>query len=363
MSIIFTDGFDEYGSIDNVSKKWDSTATFNAFNVGLESGRLASPDASVLSNKLKFYSNASFTSCTKNFNQVDSFSVGLSINFSSLPAGNGEKFLQIKKDADEVCAIGVSTAGRLQLYSGSSVTSVLEQSNASLISDNTWYYFEFFYDSSNPAGLNSKAFINGNLILTNTGSLLVSGATSISLIGSAIEKSFDDLYLNNSCSFDSPRVIGDARILTFLPTSDVTDVDGTNIETTYGRFGNNSGSSNYSLVDDSIPDTNTYVTSSVSGALDLYQYGFSHIPNNSIIESFSINAYTKKSTADAGAKILSVYTIFPDTSSFDLKENEFNPSAMSTSQIYQTSVIDVSGSVTKSNLNDYHVFGISDAST
>lgn len=363
MSIIFTDGFDEYDDILNVSKKWNSTSTFNSFNVYLQSGRLASPDASILSKKLKFGSNALFTSCTKNFDQVDSFSVGLSVNFSSLPAGSNEKFLLIKKDTIEVCSLGISSAGRLQLYSGSSASTVLEQTSASTISNNTWYYIEFFYDSSDIAGLKSKTFINGSLLLTNTGSLIVSGATSILLLGSEIEKSFDDLYINNSCSFDSPRVLGDARILTFLPTSDVVDISGTNVAATYGRFGNNVASDNYLLVDDSAPDdATTYVSSSVSGALDIYQYEFQHIPNNSVIESFSINAYAKKSTADDGAKILAVSMVFPDTSSSNITETNFSPIAMNTSYIYHTSVIDVSGSVTKDDLNNYHLFGISDAS-
>lgn len=350
-TISFLEGFDEYGSISYLSKKWDSVSISSST---LENGRIAAPNSNVLSKSLKLV----FTeNCSKNFTGVDGDILvmysGFALKVSALQPTNPAPFIEFINSGTVACGFAVKPDGSILAYYGSSTSNILTTSASGLISGGTWNYIEIIVDVASDR---IKVFLNGTSIISATGltNITESKLTTIKLKGNFDQDTyFDDMQVSTDASFTTTRISGDSRIMTFIPTVDAGIND----------FGNNLGvtsGNHYTQVDDSTPDDmTTFLSSSLSGSVETYEYDFSQLPSTAYIQSVGFNLYGKKSSADPGAKLVSYERI-----NSVISENNYTPELLTTDFRYHISVNDVSGSWTRANLiAGTTSFGFSDSSS
>lgn len=347
-TISFLEGFDEYGSISYLSKKWDSVSISSST---LENGRIAAPNSNVLSKSLKLV----FTeNCSKNFTgTIRVMYIGFAFKVSALQSTNPAPFIEFINSGTTACGFAVQPNGAILAYYGSSTSNVLATSSAALISASSWNYIELIVDAFSKR---LKVFLNGVSIIdaTSLSNITENSLSTIKLKGNFDQDTyFDDLQLSINASYSVTRISGDSRIMTFIPTVDAGIND----------FGNNLGvtpGNHYTQVDDSTPDDmTTFLSSSLSGSVETYEYDFSQLPSTAYIQSVGFNLYGKKSSADPGAKLLSYERI-----NSVISENNYTPQLLTADFRYHNSVNDVSGSWTRANLiAGTTSFGFSDSST
>jgi hypothetical protein len=333
MSIDFIDGFDEYGVIGNISKKWDAT---NLSYSSLESGRIAAPSVNVFSKSLKLV----FTeSCSKNFSNSQSMYTGFALKLSSL-GGSPTPFLEFKNSGADICGLAVKPNGAILLYDGGSVANDLAESAGTIISGNTWNYVECFL---NVFTSKIKVFVNGSSVIDVTAGRLITEnyVTTLELIGNfGIDTYFDDLQAStSSVSLTAPSYCGDARVMTFTPTGDITR----------NEFSGAPAGDHYKAVDEATPDdSSTVLSSSTSGSVEWFQFDFNQLPANVFIQAVGWNVYAKKSSADPTAKFVA-----KNRNLFDATESlEFDliPELLTADYKYHYAIQDLSGSVSRSTI-------------
>lgn len=351
-TITFIDGFDEYGTVSNLVKKWDSTSVVGYSS--LADGRIESPDAArVLSKSLKL----GFTNtCTKNFSgTITTIYIGFAFKISELHPTTTAKILQLRNSGTNACGIGIKPDGSVIAFYDGTVTNNLSTSAAALISANIWNYFEFIVDVDSKR---IKLFLNGINIIdaTSLSNITPNNLTTLELVGTGIfgyESYFDDLQVSIDASYSTTRISGDSRIMTFIPTLDgsVNDFTGASIN------------QHYQNIDESTPDDNSSILSSVvSGSKETFGFtGFSNLPTNIFIQAIGWNIYAKKDTSDANAKL----KVYDDGLISSGLTQEFNlePEYLTTGYRYHNYVFDASGSVSRSQLNGGGFSGVVDVST
>jgi hypothetical protein len=262
MALLFMDGFDHYVTA-NMGMKWTSvtanSGTLPAIttNLGRRSGGAALFAGGYAQNMKKVLPAS-----------VSTLITGFAFQASIAPAANVGVCWWIDGSTTQLTLV-VTTDLRLAVYRGASGGTLLGQTSANAIATGAYAYIEFKATFHGSAGT-AEVRVNGTVVLTLAGvNTIMSGNASANALalGSDITPPgapswyFDDLYVLDTTGSANNTYLGDARIDALLPNADGT----------YTAFTPSSGSTHYTLVNESAPDTTSYVASATVGAKDTYQ--------------------------------------------------------------------------------------------
>jgi hypothetical protein len=301
---VFMDGFDEYGTISNVSKKWSST---NFTLSVLDDGRTAAPSSNVLSKSLLLKGT---NSCQYYFESYTEFTLGFAfkIAHTSLPASTVgfAEFLQEGPAGSTVCGIAINSDGSLSSYGTSPSGDIIGTSATGIIEPDTWYYLEI-YTKIDSGDVYTWVKVNNTDVIASTtfGSTDKTYISGISLkSASALTNgiNFDDLKLVriNALLGNAKFFLGDAKIMTFVPTSTI------NLSSTqFTAVPSETDVNHHRPVSGSIPDNDSsYLRSSTSGSSELFGYDFAQLPESAIIHAIGFNNYARKTGVDPDAQLI-----------------------------------------------------------
>lgn len=170
-----------------------------------------------------------------------------------------------------------------------------------VLSANTWYYVELRVFVDDTAG-QIEVRVNGvtelNLTGIDTKNQSVDYASVFMLGGggsSGVTRRYDDLYLRTSSSStaEAGGFLGDIKVKPYYPNADGT----------YTAMTCSTGSTHYTLVDETAPNTTDYVSSST--ALTKDSYGFQDASETGSIKAVQVSAYAYK--MDAGFRGAEVF--------------------------------------------------------
>lgn len=304
----FLDGFDHYATAD-VRAKWSDV--FNSPSI----------DSAVFRNSgssLKI-SSSGLTGVVKQFPQARNICIGFGLYLSGTGWGAAAN-----NDAAGVMGLGNilgwPIAGQLGLaYLNDSKLHVIRGdfqgvsfvstgmvdlgACTTTITTNTWYYVElrmFIDDSAGQAELRINGVSEVNLTGVDTKHQTSIDYASVLGLGGgsstqSTSKYFDDLYIRTSSSStaETGGFLGDIKIKPYYPNGDGT----------YTAMTCSTGSTHYTLVDESPANTTDYVSSST--ALTKDSYNFQDVSETGSIKAVQVSAYVYK--ADAGFRGAEVF--------------------------------------------------------
>lgn len=308
MTLLFMDGFDHYATAD-VLKKWTSGGcTINA-SAGRRSG-----------GAMQISNNASQV-MTKVLGAAKSTLIfGAAFLHNAVPNANYE-LIRFRDGATDQVSLVFESTGKLSVRRGTAGGTVLATSTNALTSGfhyiefkatlhNTTGAFEVRVDGSLMAGLSATG-VDTTSTANNSADTLLLGTVS----GSGLTQTYDDLYVCDDQGSAANNFLGDCRIDPQYPTS-----DGANQTWTPST-----GTTHYTLVDETTPNTTDYVESSTAGQKDTYGMGdITHTPLSIIGVQVNIAALKD----DAGARSIKPVTRSGGT---DYSGTE---QALSTAQVY-----------------------------
>jgi hypothetical protein len=259
MPVTDFDGFDLYPDLNaplGLFGRWlgglhPATGGISAANAGRFGGRSVGAGANG--------SNLFYRSVT-NRNQLSN---GVAFRVSSMPAHALTAVVPIVLYSDAngtfTAGVGVHNNGVLGAYRLTSSTAgvVLGTSAINLVKANVWHYLEVELVLGDANG-RITVFLDGVMVLnltnvdTNNGIVSI-GRSYLSMQSSTCD--FDDWYLTND-----PTRLGERRVETIRPSAD----------TAQKQFTADTGTVNFSRVNDAVADSATFVQSSTVGHTDLY---------------------------------------------------------------------------------------------
>lgn len=277
MSIVFCDSFDSYSATTDLSKKWGNAGSGVTF--GSTTGRFGG-GAVNLSNSTQ---GTGVTTRSATFNSTKlslAFWLKIQSSISSLAWMFGQS----------------STPGNLWRvgFSGSAMFLANSNQTASAVGtinvcDNAWHWIELqIQQGANP----NKLYVDGTLDINSSTNLWAATAVDrLQINGSGNPGGiyFDDLIAWDDASPGlqySSIPIGSKRIAVIRPNGDVSGV----------QFVPNTGSTNYTQIDEVAADNSDYVSSQTSGDKDLYEYeNLPFLPSS--ITAAVVNSAVENSTA------------------------------------------------------------------
>lgn len=177
---------------------------------------------------------------------------------------------------------GVDTAGCAQLYSGSTLKATSPSSY--WVTSATWRYVELKYELATG---NTEVRIDGVFAVSGT----IATATSLSTMYLAPKRSlatFDDMYVLDNSGTTNNDFLGDVRVQTSYPIADGSHTD----------MVPSTGTDHFAVVDEVVPDTTSYVSSSTAGAKDSYK--IQPLPSNTAqVFGLNVSAYASKDATGA----------------------------------------------------------------
>lgn len=192
-----------------------------------------------------------------------------------------------------------TSTGAISVYRGNTLVGT---TIAGVLRSNVWHFVEFFGNISQSGAVNivvdgaSRLALTGqntnNYITTTTIDTIVLGAagnagnaTQITLGGNNL--TWDDFYVTDGAS------LGERRIEVLHPTADTVQKD----------FTPDTGTVNYSRVNETLADSSNYVQASTVGNLDLYTMGdLSSTPT--AIDAVQLTVFAQKTDASTRAVAL-----------------------------------------------------------
>lgn len=329
MTLLFMDGFDHYASAD-ITKKYSvsSSATISS-NTGRRSGGC--------------YVGGKYHYTTKSLPSSSASVVfGMAVKLVSDASTTG--LVSILEGTTVHLTLGFvgTTGGKIRITRGDSGGTLLATSTATL-SIGFWYYVELKATIHDTTGsyelrINGGADVSGSSVDTRNGG--ASGVIDTIQLGSyatiGTPASYDDFYICNQSGATNNNFLGDCRIDTLYPTSDGN----------YSAFTPSTGTTHYTLVDESTPNTTDYNSGVNSGDRDSYGYQDLSSITNQTIYAVQINAAALKS--DAGARSLGTMSRLSGT------DKDGTGAALGTSQMYISEIQETdpsSAAWTQSNVN------------
>lgn len=256
MALLFIEGFDAYGTTDNVTpvgmaRKWSdgSVSSFSRVRAGRLTGKSMSLDPG---NGVGFVIAATQT-------------LILGFGFNAKTANLAESSIVEFRDGS---TIGINlrrqTTGEWSIYRG---TTHLATTSGDALPADTWCYVELRVKVDNSAG-EYELRVNGNLLLSATSVDTQGGSNAytdtIRLVAtnvSGVWQWYDDLYLIDETGSTNNTFLGPVKVETIFPSADNT------VACTPST-----GVNNYAVVDDNaVNDDTDYVTGDATDA-DLYDY-------------------------------------------------------------------------------------------
>lgn len=260
MGLLFMDGFDYYSSSAPTSLNWTGTTSIDYVTTGRFGGRslksngrthraLASAKSS-LSLGFAFWSNVDFSSGTQR--QI--------VSFRNTAGGTTQ------------CSLAISNANKFNFCLGAGETgspTILDITSTATFVNGVWTYIGIELVRHASSG-SFNVYQDGVKILGKTG--VNTGGSDIGGVGLECNTGsgyalFDDVYC-----VDGSTWIGEARISSARPAADTAQKD----------WVPNSGSTNYSRVNETTVDGDTsYVSASAVDAKDLYELStLGYTPND-----------------------------------------------------------------------------------
>lgn len=258
MSLLFIDGFDHYATAD-IAKKWTTTSGAVAISAG--NGRRSS-------SALNISSINQFVKKT--------FATGVAtiiVGFAWKPLNNGSsgnpELLNLFDGATSHIAMNFNATNRLEIRRGG-YTGTLLATSTTVFGTGTYYFIELKVTISDSAGvvvlkINGATDINLSSVDTrNAGNASVDTVTFGGSSSSAHSISYiDDVYICDGLgSAPQNDFLGDSRIDTLFPNA-----DGSN-----SAWTPSTGTTHYTLVDETTPNTTDYVESNVVGSKDTWNF-------------------------------------------------------------------------------------------
>jgi hypothetical protein len=297
MAAILVDGFDLYNGIvtnTGVQAKWTLSATTTS--IAMVSGRFTGQAISIPA------FNAVRTAA-RSFTANASVSVGFAHNASVLPGANViAPIVSLLSSSTFMVGLVITTTGALQAYRLTSISAgtQLGSNSVNCIAANTWHYIELEVTVSDTVGV-FNVYVDGVQVLNLTSQDTRNGVpTTVDTVqfGSGgtngttngFTQLVDDLYVTNTAT-----KLGERRVETLYPTSDVTQV-----------WGRSTGATNYTLVDEAQVngDTDYVQTSAVN---DRDTYGFGNLTGSpTTIDAVQVTAFAEKTDATARSIALQV---------------------------------------------------------
>lgn len=326
---VFVDGFDHYASADFL-KKWstnvsswtiDST-TFRTSGKSLRSSNSTNSKVSVsvgqgrnLCIGFGVYLNLPPTAAALNSNGAPFISLSDAVGAENL----GQVALALLSDGKlHAVRSNISNVGLPSAVELGASTTVLAQSQ--------WYYVELrvFIDAT--AG-QFEMRINGvtevNLTNINTQFQAFNYASVLGVhvpagLGNGLY--VDDLYVRTSSenTAEAGGFFGDVKIKPYYP-----DADGT-----YAQMTPSTGTTHYTLVDETNPSTTDYVSSNT--ALQKDSYSFQPVSETGAVKAVQLNVLANKD--DAGFRSIDLFTKSGATENFAASQ------PLSTSQLYKLKI-------------------------
>lgn len=288
MALLFIDGFEQYASQATVSRGgWAIGSTLAGVPV---TGRQGAGSRAV---RLAFSSTGYLRRSL--LGNYSSLVFGFAY-YAQATVSSHDALLTYSSDGNEQIILRVVAGGELAVYRGS--TLLATSSGANLTAD-TWHYIEFKFTINNSTG-SYAVRLNGNNVLSDSNvdtqnDASLSTVAFFDLLGhSTSDPWFDDLYVCDDSGAANNDFLGDCVVETLFP-----DADGAT-----NNFTPDSGTNNYSRVDDgATPDDDTsYVSSSTAADKDLY--GFAALQTANITDIYGVQVAVLGRKEDAGNRVV-----------------------------------------------------------
>lgn len=322
MAIVFTDGFDLYGTTagSNLLTRWTaaSGATPSSAVTPYGSGQSLAISVNGFVNYFSFPAQSSFT-------------VGFAFRTTAGALGvpgsvNNQQIIFLQSSTTTMIGLQLNSDGSLQVNRQTSTTAgtSLGFTSANVIKTNTWYYIELAVSISDTVGT-VRLDVDGNTLLNLTNQDTRNGTpTTIDTLcvtsfnTTTTTTYFDDMYISNTTT-----PLGPQRIYTLRPNLDTAQKDWTPL----------SGANNYSMVADTLTDGDTsYVQASTVGNYDLYDLG-NLTPTSATISAINHLAWAKKTDVTTRAITLTTKSGATTTDSANIA---LSVSYVGYSKIYDT---------------------------
>lgn len=327
MTLKFFDGFDHYAAAD-ITKKW--TTADSATMTGT-SGRRSGGG-------LFYGGNAAGAQKTIDAN-VATIIVGVAFKQAVLGMGNGN--IQLFDTATKHLIVGVNADGSVSVCRGSTST-VLGTTALGLISSATYNYLEIKATIHDTTGsvtlkLNGVQVLNLTSQDTRNGGNATVNTVRLQSPASSADVTYDDFYICDTSGSTNNDFLGDVRIDTLYPTSDGN----------YSQFTPSTGTTHYTLVDETTPNTTDYNDGNAVGDRDSYGMGNLTALSSQTVYGVQVNAAALKD--DAGTKSVATFVRSSSTN------GDGASAALSTAQTYVSQIFETNpnGSVawTESTVN------------
>jgi len=285
MALLFMDGFDHYGSATDLLTNWTSKSS-GGLTLG---GSYARSGAQGL-----FCNGTGYVTKTLSPSTTASGVAGMALRRS----GPMYTFFRVENGDGSQLLLTFNGSYQIELRRGGVSPTLLATSTLAL-NDATWYYIECKWTIANSGGT-VEVRVNGDTWITYTGDTQQQSAATWNLIfmGSLVSNndcSLDDVYiLDQTAESAGPAnntFLGPVKVVYLTPTSDGT----------YTEWACSTGSTTYTLVDDSDPDTDAtdYVASSTVGST--VTCGLGDLPTG-VTTVYGVQLLASLSRSDAGAR-------------------------------------------------------------
>lgn len=267
MALQFIDGFDHYVTADLNKKGWNPI-NGAGFTIAAGTGRRGGGALT--------YSGNTLAECERGVPQIATYVIGFAYKTSALSGALA--FLSLLDNGTRQLALRFNASGTISALRGGGGGTVLGTSTNALLTS-TYYYVELKTTISPTVGT-VEVRVNGDpwLVLTNQNTRTSANNYATTLrVGCDVNNSvvttsmwYDDFYLLDTTGTANNDFLGDCRVDALYPVSDGT----------YSSFTPSAGTSHYSLLNESAPDSTTYVSSSTVGGKDSYHFGALPVTGN-----------------------------------------------------------------------------------
>jgi len=260
MSLLWTDGFDLYGTADSAI---ETSMTARGYVIGTSIS--LDDDTGRLSGKsLKYTSASNPISCVLG-NTDSKLACGIGFKTNDITPTNNTtgSIISFYNGTDEI-KLQLTPTSYLTINVGG--TTLATSTNT--ISDNTWQYIEWEFEVGSNAAYTVK--VDGDVWLSGNGDTQAGSVTYYSDFKLHPTTSYasndiwlDDLYICNGAGSTNNGLLGDSKIVTIQPDGD----DSCNFATL------STGTDHYALVDDDpLDEDSTYVEDDTTGNRDVLTY-------------------------------------------------------------------------------------------
>jgi hypothetical protein len=322
MALLFFTGFDTYASAD-IGKEFTSVTGFSGATPGINSsggrrsgGALYAPNNSASGSSALITLPGSYST----------FVAGFAFNASQFLA---DKTFALFKDAGTAqLELQMNSDGTIDVTRNGTVLGT----SAAAMSANTYHYIEFkatIHDTTGSYelrldGVNILSASNVDTKNTANASInsVTLGAPSQN-IGSLTTWKYDDFYvLDTTGSAPNNNFLGDVRIDSIYPSADGN----------YTQWTPSTGSTHYTLVDETVPNGTDYVSNGTTGNKDSYAMG--DVPALTAQTIYGVKVKAAALKDDAGSRTLKVGARSSTTDSVSSAQ------AITTSQLYYWHILE-----------------------